>query len=79
MRAAAYARYSTDKQTDNSIAYQLSEIREYCRVNNIEIVASYIDEGETGTNTSRTGFQNMLTDASRNRFYSVVIYDISRG
>ena len=45
MKAAAYARYSTDKQTENSIEYQLQEIRKYCDVNGIEIVATYTDEG----------------------------------
>lgn len=44
MKAAAYARYSTDRQTENSIAYQLQEIRSYCQANDIPIVATYTDE-----------------------------------
>ena len=43
MKAAAYARYSTDRQTENSIAYQLQEIRSYCQANDIPIVATYTD------------------------------------
>lgn len=79
IRAAQYARYSTDKQTENSIAYQFSKIGEYCKENQIEIVASYQDEGESGTNMERSGFLDMLAAADRHEFDAVVIYDISRG
>ena len=55
MKAAEYARYSTDRQQHNSIEYQLSEIRRYCAENNITITATFIDEAESGTNTNRYG------------------------
>jgi len=79
MNAVAYARYSTDKQTENSIAYQLSKITEYCNKNNITLTGVYSDEACSGTNTNRTGFQSMLSDARKKKFDAVVIYDISRG
>lgn len=79
MKAAEYARYSTDRQTENSIAYQFGEIRRYCRDHDIEIVASYQDEACSGTNADRDGFQRMLRDAQRGSFDAVVIYDVSRG
>lgn len=79
MKAAAYARFSTDRQTENSIAYQLTEIRKYCAVNGISIVATYTDEGCSGTNTDRKGFQDMVTAAKAGLVDTVVIYDISRG
>ncbi len=79
MRAAAYARYSTDKQTDNSIAYQLDRIGAYCLANGIEIVATYADEAESGTNMARPQFLAMLQAAEAKKFDAVVIYDISRG
>lgn len=79
MRAAAYARYSTDHQQRNSIEYQLDAIRAYCREHDITITATYTDEGETGTNTDRPGFQSMMAAADRGEFEAVVIYDISRG
>ena len=79
MDAVAYARYSTDQQTENSIAYQLTEIRKYCKMNNINIVAVYTDEAQSGTNTDRTGFQRLLSAARRHEFEAVVIYDITRG
>ena len=79
MKAAAYARFSTDKQTDNSIAYQFNKIREYCDKNQIKIVSFFSDEAESGTNMDRPGFIDMVAAAVRHEFDAVVIYDISRG
>lgn len=79
MKAAAYARYSTDHQTQNSIAYQLDAIRSYCREHSISIVATFTDEAESGTNMDRPGFRAMVAAAGRGEFEAVVIYDITRG
>lgn len=65
MRAAAYARYSTDKQTKNSIACQLEEIRKYCRDHDITITAAFVDEGESGASMDRRGFRDMVAAAGR--------------
>lgn len=77
--AAAYARYSTDNQTENSIAYQMHEITGYCAKNNIRLTHSFIDEGESGTNMNRDGFQDMLAAAQAKEFNTIIIYDVSRG
>ncbi len=77
--AAEYMRYSTDNQTENSIAYQQAGIRKFARENGIRIVASFQDEGCSGTNTDRRGFQALVAAAHRREFKAVVIYDISRG
>ena len=79
MKVAAYARYSTDKQTENSIAAQLDCIIKYCQTNGHEIAATYIDEAMTGTNIEREGFINLVRGARNHQFECVVIYDISRG
>ena len=78
MKAAGYARYSTDKQTENSIAYQLNSITDYCKSHNIALCAVYSDEAESGTNLDRPGFQSLVEAAKRQEFDAVVIYDISR-
>lgn len=79
MKAAAYARYSTDNQTNNSIAYQLEKIQSYCNENNIQITHFFVDEAQSGTNTDRIGFNNMLNAAKNKEFEAIVIYDITRG
>ena len=79
MKAAAYARYSTDHQTSSSIEYQMAKIAEYCRKNGIEIVRRYSDEAYTGTNTNRPAFRQLCEDARERLFDAVIIYDITRG
>ena len=79
MKAAAYARYSTDKQTENSIAYQMEAITKYCLDRHIDLCAAFSDEAASGTNANREGFQALVAAAKRHEFDAVVIYDISRG
>ena len=79
MRAAAYARYSTDNQDENSIAYQMAAIKEYCAQHDITITARYADEAKTGTNIQRADFLEMERAATAGEFEAIVIYDISRG
>jgi site-specific DNA recombinase len=78
-QVVGYARYSTDKQTDNSIAYQKNAIEDYCIKNNISLSGFYVDEGETGTNTHRSGFQGLVKDAEAGLIDIVIVYDVSRG
>ena len=76
MNAAAYARYSTDSQTENSIAYQMEAIETYCARHGLTLVKKYCDEAKTGTSISkRDGFQQLLRDAERHLFDAIVIYD----
>lgn len=77
--AAAYARYSTDGQTENSIAYQMHEISGYCAQHDIRLTHSFVDEGMSGTNINRDGFQKMIAAAQRQEFSDIVIYDVTRG
>ena len=57
MRAAAYARYSTNNQTENSIEYQLAEIRRYCAAHEIPITATFTDEGRSDAYIKPQGCQ----------------------
>ncbi len=79
MKAAAYARYSTTFQKETSIASQLKEIALYCDKNDIDIVDTFIDEAQSGTNTDREAFTRLVAAAKLQRFDAVIIYDISRG
>lgn len=79
MRAGAYARYSTYRQTENSIEAQLNGITEYCEKNGIDISRTFIDQAKSGTNTNRSGFQKLLQAAESGAIDAVVIYDVTRG
>ena len=78
MKAAAYARFSTDKQTENSIDTQLAAIGSYCYQNGHSLVSTYIDMAMSGTNMERPDFQRMITAAKARLFDCVIVYDISR-
>lgn len=76
--AAAYARYSTDLQTDNSIAYQFSAIEKYAKNHNLSIVDKFSDEALSGVNINRPGFLELKKNALEGKYEAIVIYDITR-
>lgn len=77
-KGVGYCRYSTDHQTENSIAYQTNAIVEYCNKNNIDLVHIFSDEAETGTNTDRPGFQSLCQSAKFREFDCIIFYDTTR-
>ena len=56
--AVIYARYSSERQTEQSIEGQLRVCNEYAERNDIKIIETYIDRAMTGTNDNRKNFQN---------------------
>lgn len=76
---AAYARYSTDMQTENSIVFQMDAINRFCEEHGFKVTHRFQDEAKTGTNTNRENFQNLCMAARMHSFDAVVIYDITRG
>lgn len=78
MNAVAYARYSTDNQTENSIEYQLSAIHSFCERSGYDLIDVYSDEAKSGTNTNRDGLQRLLAACKTKAFHAVIIYDQSR-
>ena len=48
--AVVYARYSSERQTEQSIESQLRVCNEYAQRNGLNIIDSYIDKAMTGTN-----------------------------
>jgi DNA invertase Pin-like site-specific DNA recombinase len=75
MRCAIYARVSDDKRQDAS--NQLTELREYAKRRDWEIVAEYIDGG-SGSNAERPRFKELFTDASRRKFDVVLVWALDR-
>ena len=77
--AVIYARYSSDKQTDQSIEGQLRVCYDYAEKNSINIVKVYVDRAMTGTNDQRADFQRMLSDSEKETFWDlVIVYAIDR-
>ena len=58
--AFVYARYSSERQTEQSIEGQIHVCNDYAERNNIQILDYYIDRAMTGTNDNRKDLQNAL-------------------
>lgn len=77
--AVIYARYSSERQTEQSIEGQLHKCYEYAKANDLVITDTYIDRAMTGTNDRRTAFQQMLSDSEKKTSWGVVlVYAIDR-
>ena len=80
-RAGVYVRLSVeDKHTRTaSIETQQLIIARYLEQNpEIIVVQTYIDNGATGTNFHRPGFQQMLSDIEAGLINCVIVKDLSR-
>lgn len=80
MRAVLYLRYSSDKQTEQSIEGQERVCRAFCEQQDIQIVDSYIDRAVSAyKNTdNRLAFQRMIADAAKDKFDVIVVYKLDR-
>lgn len=78
IRAAAYARYSSDNQRDESIDAQLRAIHKFANENGYQIVSEYIDRAKTGTNDRREEFQRMIRDSDDGDFEVVIVHKLDR-
>ncbi|MBQ6979062.1 MAG: recombinase family protein [Clostridia bacterium] len=76
--AVIYARYSSDKQTEQSIEGQLHICYDYAKRNDITVVNEYIDRAMTGTNDNRKAFQQMLKDSNKKAWDYVLVYKLDR-
>lgn len=68
-----------DKAESNSIANQRTLILNFLKkIPNVSIYKEYIDDGFTGTNFERPGFQEMQQDIMCGKVNMVVVKDLSR-
>lgn len=77
--AVVYARYSSEKQNDQSIEGQLRICQQYAKSNDLNIVDVYIDKAISGKTDNRPAFQKLLADSATNVSWDIVlIYAIDR-
>jgi DNA invertase Pin-like site-specific DNA recombinase len=76
MRAALYARFSTDKQS--SIDDRLRVCRRIAEQHGLEVVATFEDAAISGGTSQRPGYQAMLSAARRKDIDVIVAEDASR-
>lgn len=78
MTGVIYARYSSERQTEQSIEGQLRECYEYAKKHDINIVSTYIDRAISGKTDNREQFQKMIKDSDKKNFESVIVYKMDR-
>ena len=75
MKAAIYARVSTDEQhTEN----QLIDLRRYCEAKGWQIYREFVDEAFSGARERRPALDQLLADARRRRFDAVLCWRLDR-
>ena len=76
--AVIYARYSSDRQNEQSIAGQVEVCQKWASDNDIEIVDIYHDEALSGKTDKRPDFQRMVRDAKNGKFDYIIVYKLDR-
>ena len=78
--AVIYARFSSDRQREESIEGQLRECREYANKNGIRVIDSYIDRALSASKDTdkRLDFQRMIRDSGKHLFDTVLVWKLDR-
>ncbi len=78
MRAAIYARYSSDNQRDASIEDQVRVCRKRIEAEGWTLAATYTDHAISGASKLRPGYQKLLEDARAGTFDLIVAEALDR-
>ena len=78
MRAAIYARYSSDNQREASIADQVRLCQRLIEQQGWTLARTYEDRATSGASRHRPGYQQMLTDAESSLFDVIVVEALDR-
>jgi len=78
MRAAIYARYSSENQSFSSITDQIEVCSRYIAKNSWTAVTTYSDAAMSGASRFRPGYQQLLADLDRDLFDVIVVEALDR-
>jgi len=79
MNAVIYARYSSDKQTEQSVEGQLRECGEFAARKGYTVIKTYVDRAISGKKAdNRPEFQQMIVDSKQKQFSTVIVWKIDR-
>ena len=77
-KGVIYARYSSDRQNEQSIVGQVDVCKKWAANNDIEIIDIYHDEALTGKTDKRPAFQRVIKDAKIGKFDYIIVYKLDR-
>src|SRR5580692_7781138 len=75
MRVGTYARVSTK---DQSCEMQMRDLRAYCAARGFTIIREYIDNGQSGAKDSRPQLNELMADARKRKFDSILVWRFDR-
>ncbi len=80
MDVCLYMRYSSDRQTEQSIEGQRRVCMEFCKRQGYNVVEQYIDRATSAFKDTdkRTQFQKMIKDSDKQLWGAVVVYKLDR-
>ena len=76
--AVIYARYSSERQNEQSIEGQIRIVKAFAERENYNIIDSYVDKALTGRTDERPSFQRMIEDSKNHAFNYVLVYKLDR-
>ena len=77
-KVAIYSRFSTDTQDVTSIMGQVANCEALAARENLKVVARYEDEGLSGNDDNRPGYQRMLAALEKGKINGIVCDETSR-
>ena len=80
MKAVIYARFSSDRQREESIEGQIRECTEYAQRQGITIVGEYLDRAKSASKDTdkRENFLRMVRDSGKRLFDIVLVWKLDR-
>lgn len=80
MNVVIYARYSSNRQDENTIEAQIRYCEEYCARNDYQVINTYIDRATSASHDieKRTNFLKMVKDSEKHQFNGVVVFKLDR-
>jgi len=76
--AVAYARFSSDRQRDESIEAQERAIKIYAEQNDITILEYYEDRAQSAKDDNRTAFQRMVKEMKTSQCGKILVHKMDR-
>jgi len=79
-KVIGYIRVSTEYQKvkGNSVNNQIQSIKNYCRINELELVKIYEDNGVSGMSNKRIGLNDMFDNIKNSDIDGLIVYSLSR-
>lgn len=78
MKAAIYARVSTDMQSAASTTDQIREAHRFAALNGWQVVAEHVDDGLSGTDDARPALAALMAEAAAGKFEIIVTESTDR-